>query len=81
MRKLFSLGSTFLVSEKLRLNSVSNEQSRMEGKRFDSAFSWEVRVLLSFRSCKLQILTTFYYWEVRSLSLQLIIKDNLMSPS
>ena len=55
MRKLFSLGSTFLGSEKLILNSASNEQSRMEGKCFDSAFSWEVRVLLSFRSCKLQI--------------------------
>ena len=79
MRKLFSLGSIFFGSEKL--NSVSNKQSRMEGKRFHSAFSWEVRVLLSFRSCKPQILTTFHHWEVRSLSLQLIIKDNLMSPS
>ena len=52
-----------------------------KGKRFDSASSWEIRVLLSFRSCKLQIVTTFHYWEVRSLSLQLIIKDNLMGPS
>ena len=34
MRKLFSLGSVFLGSEKLRLNSVSNEQSRMEGETF-----------------------------------------------